>query len=102
MEGEIIRWIAGARHSKASADEWGAHMVSYTEAELKNMPRQNRDPQAVDTAEGHKTSGRQRLTQAQQASVLTERALAAKQRVERGWEAPGLRVTPLQLWHADE
>ena len=99
---KIIRWIAGAQWRKGTSDMWESHMVSLTETELSSMPVQPRTPHAGSNAQDYKTSKRQRLTQAQQASDLAERAQAAGRRAEKGWAAPGLADTPLGLWYAGE
>ena len=99
---KIIRWIAGAQWRKGTSDMWESHMVSLTETELSSMPVQPRTPHAGGNAQDYKASKRQRLTQAQQASDLAERAQAAGRRTEKGWAAPELADTPLGVWYAGE
>ena len=77
-------------------------MVSFTEAELSSVPVQPRTPRTGGFAQDYKSSKRQRLTQAQQASDLAERALSAGRRAEKWWEAPGLTSTLLGVWRVGE
>ena len=89
---KIIRWIAGAQWSKGTSDMWESRMVSLTEIKLSNMPVQPRTPRTGGNAQDYKASKRQRLTQAQQASDLAERAQAAGGGRKKGGMNQGSRT----------